>query len=514
MTPTTRPRPVVLCVLDGWGYRDDAPDNATTRAHVPVFRKYWAASPHALLDAAEENVGLPKGQIGNSEVGHMNLGAGRVVFQDLPMIDRAIARGELDHNPALVAHIAALKQSGGTCHIMGLASPGGVHAHQDHIVALARIVAAAGVPVAVHAFLDGRDMPPQSGAEQIAHLHDRLRVLPGVKLATLCGRYYAMDRNKIWERIETAYDLLTQGTGAAATDPVAAIRASYAVNAGGDEFVLPVALNGYAGMKDGDGVLFANFRADRSRQMLQALLDPAFDGFARKKTLAFAAATGMVEYSALLNKYLTALFPPKQIDNGMGELVARAGLKQLRIAETEKYPHVTFYFNGGREEPYPDETRILVPSPKVATYDLQPEMSAPEVTDKVVAAIDAGKVDFVVLNYANPDMVGHTGMLDAVIKALEALDQCLGRLFAAVERQGGVVLLTADHGNCETMYDSTTHGPHTAHTLARVPVALINAPKSVTKLRDGKLADVAPTLLALMGMPQPPEMDGESLIVG
>ncbi len=517
MSEFKRPRPVVLCVLDGWGFREDASDNAISQAKKPVFDKYWAASPHALLDASEEHVGLPKGQIGNSEVGHMNLGAGRVIFQDLPLIDREIAQDKLKSNPALVDLIAKLKQSGGTCHLMGLASPGGVHAHQDHIVALTREVTKEGVPVAIHAFLDGRDVPPKSAAEQIAKLVNDLRAVDvrtvgKVKLATLCGRYYAMDRDKRWERVEKAYDLLTVGTGTANDDAVAAIKASYASDVA-DEFVLPVALNGYQGMKDGDGILFANFRADRAREILTALLEPDFAEFTRKKIVRFAAAAGMVEYSEPLNKRMTALFPPKVIENSMGEIIARAGLKQLRIAETEKYPHVTFFFNGGREEPYAGEERIVVPSPKVATYDLQPEMSARLVTDKVVDAIDSGKFDFIVLNYANPDMVGHTGFLDAAVKAIETIDECLGRLFAAVEKQGGFVLLTADHGNCEHMYDPETHGPHTAHTLERVPVMLVNAPKGIKSLHDGKLADVAPTLLELMGMPKPNVMDGQSLLV-
>jgi 2,3-bisphosphoglycerate-independent phosphoglycerate mutase len=512
-----RPRPAVLCVLDGWGFREDAEDNAITRAKAPHFCKAWEQSPHALLEASEEFVGLPKGQIGNSEVGHMNLGAGRVIFQDLPLIDRAIANNELAPNPALQEFIKKLKQSGGICHLIGLASPGGVHAHQDHLVALTREITKAGVPVAVHAFLDGRDVPPQSADAQIAKFAADLktidlRTVGKAKLATLCGRYYAMDRDKRWERTEKAYDLLTQATGARTDDPVSAIKASYVAKVT-DEFVLPVVFGDYAGMKDGDGILCANFRADRARQILAALLDPDFSNFARKKTVRFAAALGMVEYSDQLNKFMSALFPPKVIENGMGDILPRAGLKQLRIAETEKYPHVTFFFNGGREEPYKGEERIMVPSPKVATYDLQPEMSASGVTDKLIEAIDSKKFDFILVNFANSDMVGHTGMLDAAIKAVEAIDQCLGRLFAAVERQGGFVLLTADHGNCEHMKDPTTGGPHTAHTLEKVPVILINGPKSVKGLHDGKLADVAPTLLELMGLPKPKEMDGQTLLV-
>jgi 2,3-bisphosphoglycerate-independent phosphoglycerate mutase len=511
-----RPRPAVLCVLDGWGFREDAEDNAITRAKAPNFNKAWKECPHALLEASEEFVGLPKGQIGNSEVGHMNLGAGRVIFQDLPLIDRAIAKNELGPNPALQGLIKKLQQSKGTCHIMGLASPGGVHAHQDHMVALAREVTKAGVPVAMHAFLDGRDVPPQSSVQQIEKFTADLRAIDlrtvgKAKLATLCGRYYAMDRDKRWERVEKAYDLLVSGAGSRADDPIAAIKASYKANVH-DEFVLPVALGDYQGMKDGDGILCANFRADRAREILQALLDPGFTGFARKKTVKFAGAAGMVEYSDQLNKFMSALFPPKQIENGMGELIARAGLKQLRIAETEKYPHVTFFFNGGREEPYAGDERIMVPSPKVATYDMQPEMSANGVTDRLVEAIDSGTFDFIVINFANSDMVGHTGDLSAAIKAVEAIDVCLGRLFNAVKKQGGFVLLTADHGNCEHMRDPETGGPHTAHTLEKVPVILVNGPASVKKLRAGKLADVAPTLLALMGMEKPKEMEGEGLI--
>lgn len=508
---TQRPRPVVLCILDGFGWREERDNNAVAQAKKPNFDALWASCPRGFLDASEEHVGLPAGQMGNSEVGHMNLGAGRVVFQDLPMIDRAILRGELAQNPALLACIAKLKQSGGTCHLLGLASPGGVHAHQNHMLALARLVSATGVPVAFHAWLDGRDVPPHQAAESLPEVMQQLATLPGVKLATLCGRYFAMDRDKRWERVQQAYDLLVDGKGEAVAEPIAALRRHYAAKTG-DEFMPPMVLPGYAGMKDGDGVLCANFRADRAREILTALFDPAFDGFARRRVVKFAAQTGMVEYSTALNKFLTTLFPPKDIKDGMGELVARAGLQQLRIAETEKYPHVTFFFNGGVETPYAGEERILVPSPKVATYDLQPEMSADEVTDKVVAAIDSGTFDLVVINYANCDMVGHSGILAAAIQAVEAVDRGLGRLIAAVMRQGGVALVTADHGNCEMMYDPETQGPHTAHTLNRVPMLLANAPAQVTGLADGKLADVAPTLLALMGLPQPAVMDGQSLL--
>ncbi len=502
-------RPVVLCIFDGFGHRPDAPDNAVSLANTPNLDRYFRECPHALLDASEENVGLPHGQMGNSEVGHMNLGAGRVIYQDLPMIDRAIQTGEFDKNPALNDLIAKLKQSGGTCHLMGLLSNGGVHSHQSHIVHLAKIISKAGVKVAIHAFTDGRDVPPQSGKASVEQLEKDIAGFNGVKLATLCGRYYAMDRDKRWDRVEKAYRLIVSGEGKAATNAGQSMQESYAADTT-DEFVLPVALNGYSGMKDGDGVLFANFRADRARQILLALLDAKFSGFARHKTIKFAAALGMVEYSREHNALMQTMFPPKDIQETLGELVAKKGLKQLRIAETEKYPHVTFFFNGGQETPYAGEERILVPSPKVATYDLQPEMSAREVTDKLVAAIDSKTFDLVVVNYANGDMVGHTGVLPAAIKAVETLDECIGRVEAAVKKQDGVILLTADHGNCEKMYDEDTHGPHTAHTLDLVPVILINAPKGV-HVHDGKLADVAPTLLKFLGIPQPAAMTGKVL---
>ncbi|MDD2326635.1 MAG: 2,3-bisphosphoglycerate-independent phosphoglycerate mutase, partial [Alphaproteobacteria bacterium] len=419
MTNTmTRPRPVMLCVLDGFGYRAPADDNALSVAAMPVWNKLWASRPHALLEASGEDVGLPKGQMGNSEVGHMNLGAGRVVYQDLPLIDRAIALGELARNPALADFVAKMKKSHGVVHLMGLASDGGVHAHSDHIIALAKILSKEGLHVRVHAFLDGRDVPPQSAASQIGHLQKELADVSKVELATLCGRYYAMDRDKRWARVEKAYRLLVDGEGAVVPDAMEAVESSYADGVY-DEFVLPIVMKGYTGMKDGDGILFANFRADRAREILTALLDPSFDAFERKTLVFFEAALGMVEYSARLGELMATLFPPKAIEASLGQVVAQAGLKQLRIAETEKYPHVTFFFNGGREEPYDGEERIMVPSPKVATYDLQPEMSAGIVTDKVVAAIEAASFDLIILNFANPDMVGHTGVLEAAVRAVE-----------------------------------------------------------------------------------------------
>lgn len=510
MTDQTKPpRPVVLCVLDGWGYRDDDADNAVRQGRTPVHDRLWAEGPRAFLRTSGADVGLPDGQMGNSEVGHMNLGAGRVVLQDLAKVDDAIDSGRLAQSPALRRHIEALRKSGGTCHLMGLLSPGGVHAHQRHMAALARIVAEAGIPVAVHAITDGRDTAPQAADGFIETFQRDIAEARNTRIATVDGRYYAMDRDKRWERIEQAYDAIALSKGTRANDPVAAVRAAYDGDTG-DEFIEPTVIGDYAGMKDGDGVLFANFRGDRAREILTALLDPDFQGFDRRP-IRFADACGMVEYSDALNPFMGAIFPPKDLTRVLGEVVAERGLTQLRVAETEKYPHVTFFFNGGQETEFAGEDRILVPSPKVATYDLQPEMSAVEVTDRLVAAVDRGAYDMVIVNYANPDMVGHTGSLPAAIKAVETVDACLGRLEEAVRRQGGAMLVTADHGNCETMRDPDTGGPHTSHTLNPVPLILANGPKGVS-LRDGRLADIAPTMLYLMDIDQPEEMTGKNLI--
>ena len=446
----------------------------------------------------------------------MNLGAGRVVMQDLPRIDTAVKTGEIADNPQLQEFIAKLKKSGGTCHLMGLLSPGGVHSHQDHMAALARIVSSAGVKVATHAFLDGRDTPPSSARGFLARFAAAIAGLPGTFVATVSGRYYAMDRDSRWDRVALAYATLVDAEGPRAASADAAIAAAYA-RGETDEFVKPTAIDGYAGMQDGDGVLMANFRADRVRETLAALLDPGFPGapagFDRARLVRFAAAAGMTEYSTALNPFLTTLFPPEQLSETLGEIVSKAGLTHLRIAETEKYAHVTFFFNGGEERLFPGEERIMVPSPKVATYDLQPEMSAFEVTDRLVAAIASATFDLVVVNYANTDMVGHSGNIAAAIKAVEAVDACLGRLSEAVAAAGGALLITADHGNAEMMRDESTGENHTAHTLNRVPVVLVNRPAGVRGLTDGELCDVSPTLLALMGLPQPAAMTGRSLLL-
>jgi 2,3-bisphosphoglycerate-independent phosphoglycerate mutase len=505
----TRPKPVVLCILDGWGHRPQPDHNAVEQAATPNWHALMRDCPHALIDASELHVGLPEGQMGNSEVGHMNLGAGRVVMQDLPRIDQAIASGELARNPLLHDFIARLKRSGGICHLMGLLSPGGVHSHQDHLVALAKIVSAAGVKVALHGFLDGRDTPPSSARQYVAEVAQTIAGLPGIFFATIGGRYFAMDRDKRWERVELAYDAFFGAAPYRAADANAAVAAAYAREET-DEFVKPTAIGDFAGIQDGDGLLMGNFRADRARQILTALVDPAFDGFARKRVAKFAAVLGLVEYSSALAKFMPCLFPPAELTETLGEIVAKAGLKQLRIAETEKYAHVTFFFNGGEERLFAGEERILVPSPKVATYDLKPEMSAYEVTDKLVAAIEADSFDLIVVNFANTDMVGHSGDLQAAIKAVEAVDRCLGRLRAAVEAKGGALLITADHGNAEMMQDPVTGEPHTAHTLNRVPVIVLGA--GARRVVDGRLADVAPTLLDLMGLPKPAAMTGRSLL--
>ncbi|HEX6102701.1 MAG TPA: 2,3-bisphosphoglycerate-independent phosphoglycerate mutase [Alphaproteobacteria bacterium] len=511
---TQRPRPIVLCILDGWGAREDGPDNAIALARKPNWDRFRASAPYALLDASEHEVGLPAGQMGNSEVGHMNIGGGRVVLQDLPRIDRAIADGSLARNPALADTIARLQSSGGVCHLMGLLSPGGVHSHQGHMAALANVIAAAGVRVRVHAFLDGRDTPPSSARGYLERfLADTTAAGPLSTIATVSGRYYAMDRDKRWERVALAYRALVDAEGERARDALSAVDAGYA-RGESDEFVKPTIVEGYAGMRDGDGVLMGNFRADRAREILLALLDPEFTGFPRDRTARFAAALGMVEYSERLNRFLATMFGPQDMADTLGEVVAKAGLKQLRIAETEKYAHVTFFFNGGEEREFPGETRIMVPSPKVATYDMKPEMSAFEVTDRLVEAIQSGAFDLIVVNYANTDMVGHTGDLGAAVKAVEAVDACLGRLADAVGRAGGVLLITSDHGNAEMMQDTSTGQAHTAHTLNRVPVLMVHGPTNGVRLKDGRLADIAPTVLSLLGLPQPEAMTGRSLIEG
>jgi 2,3-bisphosphoglycerate-independent phosphoglycerate mutase len=434
-----------------------------------------------------------------------------VVAQDLPRIDVAIEDGSLARRPALLELLDKVKVSRGALHIMGLMSPGGVHSHQDHIAALVKIFAAASVPVFVHAFLDGRDTPPKSAVGFVEKFSGEVHGLAGVRLATVSGRYYAMDRDKRWDRVEKCYAAMVDAHARRFDDAIAALGHSYGENIS-DEFLVPCVLGDYAGMEDGDAMLFANFRADRAREISAALLDPGFEGFTRARVVKFAGAAGLTEYSEALKPFMASVFPPEDVRETLGEVIAEHHMSQLRIAETEKYAHVTFFLNGGREEQFGGEDRILVPSPKVATYDRKPEMSAYEVTEKLEEAIGSGKYDLIVCNYANPDMVGHTGVMEAAVKAVDTIDQCLGRLCAALESAGGLMLLTADHGNIEMMEDPETHEPYTAHTTLDVPIIAFGAPKG-SMLDNGRLADVAPTMLDLMGIKQPGLMTGHSLLV-
>ncbi len=512
--PMRIPRPVVLLILDGFGVRPDAPDNAITRARMPNWNALLARHAHGTIDASEMRVGLPQGQMGNSEVGHLNIGAGRVVYQDLTRIDRAIATGEFASNPVLIDALARARAGGGALHVLGLVSPGGVHSHEKHVAAMVAMAAAAGVKrVLVHAFLDGRDTPPKSAAASIRTMEDECAKHPGARIATVIGRYYAMDRDKRWERVRPAFETLVDGRSPfTAASAMAALEAAYA-RGETDEFVQATAIAGPDGraatMEDGDVAVFMNFRADRARQITRALTDPAFDGFPRARVPKLAAYVCLTRYGDEF-AHLPVAFGPQSVDNGFGAWLARHGKSQLRIAETEKYAHVTYFFNGGVEEVYPGEDRILVPSPKVATYDLAPEMSAVEVTDGLVEAIASGRYDAIVCNYANGDMVGHTGVFAAAVKACETLDACIGRVVEAARLAGGEVIVTADHGNAEMMYDPATGQPHTAHTLDVVPFLYVGRPATVRP--GGALEDIAPTMLALMGLPQPPEMTGHPLV--
>ncbi|MHA1528573.1 MAG: 2,3-bisphosphoglycerate-independent phosphoglycerate mutase [Alphaproteobacteria bacterium] len=509
--------PVVLMILDGWGLSEAGPGNAPHLARTPNFDRIWRDCPSATLSASGEDVGLPEGQMGNSEVGHTNIGAGRVVWMDLPRIDQAIADGSFAANPALGRFADKLSQTGGIAHLLGLASPGGVHSHQRHMAAAARVLSRRGVPVLLHLFTDGRDVPPKSARGQIAELLDEIAGLDNVQVATLMGRFYPMDRDKRWDRVEKAWGAMREAHGYEAPDVLAAIDAAYA-RGESDEFIEPTTIGDYGGIHSSeDGLLCINFRADRAREILDAMIDPAFSGFQRLDYAPLCAALGMVSYSDHLDTMMTAMFPPIEIVNTLGNWVSAQGKRQLRLAETEKYPHVTFFLNGGVETPDTNEDRHMAPSPKVRTYDLAPEMAAAEVTKHLTAAIRARTdlaPDLIVVNYANPDMVGHTGSIPAAIAACEAVDRSLGAVLEALGEAGGAMLVTADHGNCEMMIDPATGGPHTAHTTNPVPLVLIeNGPQARGwRVRDGRLADLAPTLLALMGLAKPPEMTGVSLL--
>lgn len=505
-------KPVMLLILDGWGYRKNiTSDNAIEQGHTPNWHKMVETCPTSLIETSGLAVGLPDGQMGNSEVGHMNLGAGRVVMQDLPKIDQAIAEHTLEKNPVVVELINTLKNNGKTCHLMGLMSPGGVHSHQAHMVALCEILNRNGIKVNVHAFLDGRDTPPSSAQGFLQEFNAAIKDMKNVKVVTLSGRFYAMDRDKRWDRVELAYNNIVSANGKRYASTDEAMSASYAAGVT-DEFVVPCVIGDYAGAADGDAILMANFRADRAREILYALADDKFEGFTRQKIIKFSIDVGMAEYSVDHNRFMKTIFAPEALKNIYGEVVANQGLTQLRIAETEKYAHVTFFFNGGEERMFKGEDRILINSPKVATYDLQPEMSIYEVTDKLVEAIKSGKYDTIICNYANGDMVGHTGIMEAALKAVAAVDECLGRVAKAIKEVGGVLLVTADHGNVEKMVDEKTGQPYTAHTVGKVRAVLYNAPAEVKTLQDGKLADIAPTLLDLLHIEQPQEMTGHSLL--
>ncbi len=502
--------PVLLIILDGFGHREECENNAICQARKPRWDALMARYPHTTIDASEKWVGLPKDQMGNSEVGHMNIGAGRVVYQDYTRIEHAIETGEFARNEVLVKALETARAPGQALHILGLLSPGGVHSHEAQIQALLEMAVRAGVSdVRVHAFLDGRDTPPKSAEASLLALQGKCDELRGGRIASICGRYYAMDRDQRWERVSQAYDLITQGK--AAFRGATAVEALHAAYARGetDEFVKASVVGAPAPMRDGDAVVFMNFRADRARQLTRALTEPAFDGFPRERVPKLGYYCTLTRYGDDFAQ-IPAAFPPQSVSNGFGEYLSQRGLKQLRIAETEKYAHVTYFFNGGVETPYAGEDRILVPSPRVATYDLKPEMSAYEVTDKLVEAIKTRRYDAIVCNFANGDMVGHTGNLAAATRAIEVLDECIGRVVAAMQEIGGEVLITADHGNAETMLDTTTRQAHTAHTLNVVPLLYIGRKAGIAS--GGALEDVAPTLLAMMGLPQPPEMTGKPLL--
>ncbi len=501
------PKPVVLCILDGWGLREETEGNAPALADTPTFDRIWEQGPKAQLITHGPDVGLPTGQMGNSEVGHTNIGAGRVVAMDLGQIDLAIEDGSFFESEAIEDFAKTLQDSGGTAHLFGVVSDGGVHGHLTHIVAAAKALRDRDVPVVIHAITDGRDVAPSSAD---AYIEDLLEQLPDeTTIATVIGRYFAMDRDNRWDRVKTAYDAIVSGEGKHADDPLAAVKSAWD-DGKTDEFIPATVIGDYEGMQPQDGLFCLNFRADRAREILAAIADPEFDGFERGDAPALTARLGMVEYSDRHKAWYNAVFPKRDIVNTLGAWVASKGLTQFRLAETEKYPHVTFFLNGGKETPEEGEDRFMPKSPNVATYDMQPEMSADEVTEAFVGAIEKG-YDLIVTNFANPDMVGHTGDLNAAMKACEAVDQGLSKVCAALEKAGGAMIVTADHGNCEMMVDPETGGPHTSHTTNPVPVVLFGGPEGAT-LRSGRLADLAPTLLDLMGLDLPPEMTGRSLI--
>ncbi|SDG11903.1 phosphoglycerate mutase [Selenomonas sp. WCT3] len=500
--------PVALIIMDGCGLGDKSDkNNAVQVANTPVLDGLMAKYKTSQLQASGEYVGLPDGQMGNSEVGHTNIGAGRVIYQQLTRITRDIKNGDFFKNEALLDIVNGVKANNGALHLLGLVSPGGVHSHQAHLYALLELAKKEGIKdVYVHAFLDGRDVPPQSAQPFLEELEAKCKEIGVGCIATLSGRYYAMDRDHNWDREQLAYEAIAHAEGVSADSAVAGLKASYEAGKN-DEFVMPCVIKGYEGMKNGDGAIFFNFRPDRARQLTHAFVDETFDGFERDEELKVPFAT-FSQYEDGMNAKVA--FPPETIENTLGKIIESKGMTQLRIAETEKYAHVTFFFNGGVEEPYEGEDRILVPSPKVATYDLQPEMSAIEVTDKVVEAIKSEKYDFIILNYANCDMVGHTGVFPAVVKAVETVDTCVGRFVDAIREVGGEVCITADHGNADIMMDYENNQPFTKHTTNPVPFIVVS--DRVKSVKDGALCDIAPTLLTMAGVEIPAEMNGKNLV--
>lgn len=506
-------KPMLLVILDGWGYTEDQEDNAIASAKKPVWDKIWAKYPHTFINGSGASVGLPADQMGNSEVGHLNLGAGRVVYQEYTRVSRSIKTGSFFNNQTLVDAVQSAIKKDKAVHIMGLLSPGGVHSHEEHIHAMVELAVRQGAKkVYLHAFLDGRDTAPKSAAESINNMEAKFKELGGGRFASITGRYFAMDRDHRWPRIQRAYDVITQGKADFVADTALAGLGMAYNRDETDEFVQATAIvppgTQPVKVEDGDTMVFMNFRSDRARQITRPFIEPDFDAFPRAVFPKLGAFVSLTEYKSDFD--VPVAYPPDRLKNVFGEYISSLGLHQLRIAETEKYAHVTFFFNGGREEPFEFEDRILINSPHVPTYDLKPEMSAPELTDRLVEAIESGKYDAIICNYANPDMVGHTGNLEATVKAIEAIDVCLGRVVAAIEKVGGEMLITADHGNAEMMRNHETHQAHTAHTTNLVPFIYIG--RKLELKGQGVLSDVAPTMLELMGLPQPSEMTGHSLI--
>ncbi len=509
-----RPKPLVLCILDGWGHAKPSPFNAITLAKTPTWDHWNNLYPTCFLDASGENVGLPVGQMGNSEVGHMTIGAGRVIFQDLPRISKSVASGDFFKNPLLLKLVEHLKKTKAACHVLGLLSPGGVHSHQDHLFAILDFLGSHHITVKLHAFLDGRDTPPASAVSYLKELYGHLHRHPSLQLVTVMGRYYAMDRDNRWDRTQKAVDAMVSAKTPrhfANEAELIDILQDFYKKGITDEFIPPLVEKNYAGVKEEDALFMTNFRADRVRQLLRALIEPSFTAFERSGFPKFSMKLAMTSYAKDLDSSMDVLFPPNQPTHTLGEVLSQAHLTQIRIAETEKYEHVTYFLNGGKETPFPQEERALIPSPPVTTYDLQPAMSAPEITEKVIQAIQSAKTDVIIINYANTDMVGHTGHLEPTIQAVEVVDNCLGKVATATLEAGGVLVITADHGNAEMMENPKTHEPHTSHTTNLVPFIVISNPPVALK-SHGMLADVAPTLLTLLHLPIPPEMTGQSLI--